>query len=671
MFQMPRKYVKKVGGRPYHNYTDAYLQKVLDLVRTKQLSTREAMKQYGIHRNIIAKKLKQLPSTPGNATNGPVGSPAVPSVGSSSTLVDHSRKPGGQTALSAAEEEVICSHLIALASFGFPVTGRELRFLVQSYLVRIDRRIPYFRDNLPGRDWMNSFLQRHKEKLSVRMSQSVSRARAGLNYDTINMFFDNLTQELAGVPPENIWNYDESNLQDDPGSSKVIVKRGCKHPEIIKNATKASVSIMVCGNAVGTIVPVYVTYKALNVYPTWVEGGPPGTRFNRSKSGWFDARIFEDWFEFLMLPILRKQTGTKILLGDNLSSHLSSHVLTLCQQNNVKFIALPPNSTHMLQPLDVAFFGPMKRFWRKILGDWKNSPEGRPYPVLPKPMFPLLLGKLLNKLKTEGDTNRLQGGFQGSGIYPLNREVVLKKLSDRVFEEAHGGEHVKNVSETFLEELKNHRKELTEKNSRRMVRKKVNVPPGKGITVDDLNPPSASSAAGVPSTSGVKSRGKGGKDHTTKKRKQQEQQPDTDDDSSDEEILSDGDIPYAESEDSLPNMEVSSTPSEHDSADFENDPGVAEPRSNVSLPSASAAPENTEPERDDFVVVYYKGNMYPGKMLTDLDRDNDACVTCMKKKGKFWLWPEPPDSLWYHRSQIKKKIEPPKEVEGNLFEVTW
>ena len=26
------------------------------------------------------------------------------------------------------------------------------------------------------------------------------------------------------------------------------------------------------------------------------EGGPSGTRYNRSKSGWFDGVIFDDWF---------------------------------------------------------------------------------------------------------------------------------------------------------------------------------------------------------------------------------------------------------------------------------------------------------------------------------------------------------------------------------------
>lgn len=65
----------------------------------------------------------------------------------------------------------------------------------------------------------------------------------------------------------------------------------------------------------------------------------------------------------LMLPILRRQEGTKVLIGDNLSSHISLDVLRACEENSIKFIALPPNATHLLQPLDVAYFRPMKVKW--------------------------------------------------------------------------------------------------------------------------------------------------------------------------------------------------------------------------------------------------------------------------------------------------------------------
>ena len=47
------------------------------------------------------------------------------------------------------------------------------------------------------------------------------------------------------------------------------------------------------------------------------------------------------------------------LLGDNLSSHISPNVIKACEEKEIKFVCLPPNSTHITQPLDVAFFKPL------------------------------------------------------------------------------------------------------------------------------------------------------------------------------------------------------------------------------------------------------------------------------------------------------------------------
>ena len=122
---------------------------------------------------------------------------------------------------------------------------------------------------------------------------------------------------------------------------------------------------MYCGNAEGKIIFPYIVYKADSMWTTWTENGPKGACYNRSK-GWFDCSCFAYWFESLLLPELKKTPGTHILIGDNLSSHINPYVLSLCEDNNIKFIVLPPNSTHLMQPLDVAYFRPIKCQWKKI-----------------------------------------------------------------------------------------------------------------------------------------------------------------------------------------------------------------------------------------------------------------------------------------------------------------
>lgn len=157
---------------------------------------------------------------------------------------------------------------------------------------------------------------------------------------------------------------------------KCIVKRGMKYLTLQRNTSKSSISLMMAGNAAGAVLPPFVVYKSNRLWLTWAEGGPNEARYANSPSGWFDTNTFEEWFVNHMMPQLKKQQGAKAVIGDNLSSHISPKVLELCENNEIKFICLPPNSTHLTQPLDVAFFRPLKQAWRAILSKYKDC-EGR------------------------------------------------------------------------------------------------------------------------------------------------------------------------------------------------------------------------------------------------------------------------------------------------------
>ncbi|XP_055533763.1 uncharacterized protein LOC129723520 isoform X2 [Wyeomyia smithii] len=142
--------------------------------------------------------------------------------------------------------------------------------------------------------------------------------------------------------------------------------------------SKSSFSVMFAAAADGFVLPPYVVYASVHLYSTWTEGGPKGTRYNRSKSGWFDKVIFEDWFTSMALPYFMNLNNDlpKVIIGDNLASHLSYKVMKSCLENSIRFVFLPPNATHLCQPLDVAYFRPLKQAWRKTLDIWKKQHRG-------------------------------------------------------------------------------------------------------------------------------------------------------------------------------------------------------------------------------------------------------------------------------------------------------
>lgn len=392
------------------------------------------------------------------------------------TTIKHDNYWGRPTIFSEDEEKSFTSHIIFMSNYGFPIDKTDLRYIVKSYLDRLGKKVNTFRNNLPGLSWVSNFLKRNKP-LSYRLATNIKRSRAAINEDIIRQYIQNLQNTIGDVLPENIYNYDETNLTDNPGQKKVLVKRGSKYPERICNTSKVSISLMMCGNAAGHFLPPYVVYKAKGLWQPWTEGGPIGCRYNVSPSGWFDASIFCDWFDTILIRNLKKTPGKKVVIGDNLSSHLSPYIIDKCKQENIYFICLPPNSTHLTQPLDVAFFHPMKVAWRKILSDWKTTPEGIKNPILQKQSFPKLLKKLLDVLKPNMEST-LQNGFKKCGIFPCEADELLSRLPQAL--------NVSScVEDSFIDHLNIKRSETTQTNKQK--RKKLKVAPGLSYAHEEDN----------------------------------------------------------------------------------------------------------------------------------------------------------------------------------------
>jgi len=133
------------------------------------------------------------------------------------------------------------------------------------------------------------------------------------------------------------------------------------------NQLKSATSVMFAASADGQLLPPYVIYKSAYLYDTWTKSGPPGTRYNRSPSGLIDGQLCLVWYTKIIIPHCGRLNGKNVIIEDNLSSHLSNEVIRLSEKHSIDFIFLPPNSTHLTQPLDVAFFRPLKGAWKNVL----------------------------------------------------------------------------------------------------------------------------------------------------------------------------------------------------------------------------------------------------------------------------------------------------------------
>lgn len=434
----------KKRGKRYADYTPEMLEMALEAMRSKKMSSYQAEKAFRIPRRTLLDKLNNK----------------------------HPLKSGGQTWLKKEEEDDIVKVLIAAGDFGSPLGNIDLRIMVHRYLTKNNKSV--FGGKLPGEKWVNWFLKRNDYRLTSRATQNIKRSRAEKNPDEMTEYFQNLEKSLKDIPKENIVNYDETNLSDDPGSTKCIFRRGVKYPERVMNFSKGAISIMFAISAGGECLQPYVVYKAEHLYQQWTINGPKGARYNRSKSGWFDSTIFEDWFITVVLPWAKNKLGPKILIGDNLASHINVRIVKLCEDNDIRFVFLPPNSSHLTQPLDVCYFGPLKKLWRATLLNYKtkNPREAS----INKSHFPELLKQLMIAL--DDKTANIHSAFKSTGIYPLNSHEVLKKLPGYKYQQEEY-----SVDQALLDYLKESRAPDPMKKIRN---KKLKVPPGKSVASEDF-----------------------------------------------------------------------------------------------------------------------------------------------------------------------------------------
>ncbi|RVE47096.1 hypothetical protein evm_008280 [Chilo suppressalis] len=426
-------------------HSPAILELAVEAIKKKKMSSYAAEKAFGIPRRTLLDKLQNK----------------------------HPKSPGRPTRLTDEEEADIIKVLIASAEYGSPLTLLDLRVVVHRYLAN-NGRLSIFNNKLPGKKWAYSLVKRNKSKLTYRVIQNIKRSRAEKTVVEMEEYFKNLQSSLKDVPNENILNYDETNLTDNPGAQKCLFKRGVKYPERVLNYTKGAISLMFAITAGGECLPPYVVYKAEHLYTQWTLNGPLGSRFNRSKSGWFDSLLFEDWFESIILPWAKKKTGTKVLIGDNLASHINYKIVTYCEENNIRFVFLPPNSSHLTQPLDVCYYGPLKKLWREILLNYKvkNPREA----TIHKGHFPDLLKILMNQLNEK--SHNIISAFRSTGIVPFNPDKVISKLPD-----SKQSKMPYSIDIALLDWLKETR---TADPNKKVRSKKINVPPGKSVCAGDF-----------------------------------------------------------------------------------------------------------------------------------------------------------------------------------------
>jgi hypothetical protein len=165
-----------------------------------------------------------------------------------------------------------------------------------------------------------------------------------------------------------------------------------------------------------------VIFKGKTPQTTWFRHNEvPNWIYTASENGWTSNQIPLAWLTDVFLPEAQPSSDeARLLIFDGHGSHITVDFLWTCKQNNVYVVFLPPHSIHVLQPLDLSCFSPVKSRYRSHIAALASLDDAAP---VKKYRFI----KYYHLAREEGLTLKtIKSGWRASGIYPWNPQKGLR-----------------------------------------------------------------------------------------------------------------------------------------------------------------------------------------------------------------------------------------------------
>lgn len=328
---------------------------------------------------------------------------------------------GMKAVFNPEQEKLMAEHLFKMAQMFYGLTRMELRRAAYVYAEKngIPHRFNKVKE-LAGTDWLNGFLKRN-EGVRVRKPEatSINRIKA-FNRDEVKVFYDNLEEVMSkyNFQPDRIYNFDETGKSIVQKPQMILAKKGMKRVGAVTSAERGKNHTVACAvSASGHYIPPMFIFPRVRMSPSLTIGGPPGSIYKTSKSGWITEQLFIEWLKHFKVKSNPSLADPILLILDNHTTHCSVEAYDFCIENGIVVLSIPPHTSHRLQPLDLTIFGPLNTALNKAI---EAEMKLKNYVKITSEQLPSLFHAAWTKICS---TEKAVNGFRSAGIYPFNRNV--------------------------------------------------------------------------------------------------------------------------------------------------------------------------------------------------------------------------------------------------------
>lgn len=338
--------------------------------------------------------------------------------------ISNSDAIGKPTKLTINEENELENWILKRADNGYPVNIASLKKKAEEILeVRLEKKSSTLHVSWPYR-----FLKRHPE-ISKRKPSKVSRSSANVSEKDLRAWHQQVTNFFIEKDlllqidrlPDTIINVDETGFQLVPTNNKVLGKKGANAIfEVTNGVEKAFVTVMFAITASGKLLPPMMLFKPMSEAKRHaiMDKIPNNWGVAENPSGYMTGVAMRKYLEWLTNGPLKDIGEKKIIFLDNHGSHKTKEVRNFSRSNGIELIGIYPNSTRIIQPLDIKVFLPIKTCFRSKMQDWSIEHPGETFDTSQ-------LAPMINEACQEAlSEDLIKKSFKDAGLHPWNVENI-------------------------------------------------------------------------------------------------------------------------------------------------------------------------------------------------------------------------------------------------------
>jgi hypothetical protein len=174
------------------------------------------------------------------------------------------------------------------------------------------------------------------------------------------------TKAKYGICDDDVYNFDEAGFMIGNITTQLVVteleRRG--RPKALQPGNREWATLIAAINAAGWSVPPFIILPGQYHLSAWYMDAaiPRDWVIAVSDNEWTTNKLGVEWLKHFDAHTKTRTIGARrLLILDGHESDNSLEFQELCKESNIYTPCMPSHSSHLLQPLDVGCFSPLKR----------------------------------------------------------------------------------------------------------------------------------------------------------------------------------------------------------------------------------------------------------------------------------------------------------------------